>query len=71
MPVQASLGIVAGVHARWVVLMRAMTDAEWERTFVHPEQQREISLAEALELYVWHSAHHLAHITGPGTIGSH
>jgi hypothetical protein len=21
-------------------------------------------LSEALELYVWHSAHHLAHITG-------
>ena len=64
MPVEPSLAIIAGIHARWVVLMRAMATVEWDRVFVHPEQQREISLAEALELYVWHSAHHSAHITG-------
>ena len=63
MPMDPSLGIISGSHARWVVLMRAMAPGEWDRDFVHPEQQREISLAEALELYVWHSGHHLAHIT--------
>ena len=63
MPLEPSLGIVAGVHARWVAVMRGMHEHEWDRVFVHPEQQREISLAEALELYVWHSGHHLAHIT--------
>ncbi len=63
MPLEPSLAIVSGTHARWVVLMRAMAEAEWDRAFVHPEQQREISLAEALELYLWHSGHHLAHIT--------
>lgn len=64
MPLEPSLAIVTGTHARWVVLMRGMSTTEWDRVFVHPEQQREISLAEALELYVWHSGHHLAHITG-------
>ena len=64
MPVEPSLAIIAGVHARWVVLMRGMSPADFELAFVHPEQQREISLAEALELYVWHSGHHLAHIAG-------
>lgn len=64
MPLEPSLSIVGGTHARWVHLMRAMTDEQWERCFVHPEQQREIQLAEALELYVWHSGHHWAHITG-------
>ncbi len=64
MPLDPSLNIIAGSHMRWVVLMRAMNDLQWDRVFVHPEQQREISLAEALELYVWHSSHHLAHITG-------
>jgi uncharacterized damage-inducible protein DinB len=63
MPVEPSLQIIAGTHARWVVLMRGMSPGDFQRSFVHPEQQREISLAEALELYVWHSAHHLAHIT--------
>jgi uncharacterized damage-inducible protein DinB len=64
MPLEPSLQIVSGVHARWVVLMRNMSIAEFERYFVHPEQQRSIALNEALELYIWHSAHHLAHITG-------
>lgn len=64
MPLEPSLGIVAGTHARWAHLMWSMADAQWERCFVHPEQQREIQLSEALELYVWHSGHHLAHITG-------
>jgi len=64
MPLDPSLAIIAGTHARWVVLMRAMKTEEWDRAFAHPEQQREIALCEALELYVWHSAHHLAHITG-------
>lgn len=63
MPLEPSLAIIRGSHARWAVVMRAMTDAEWDRSFIHPEQQRGISLAEALELYAWHSAHHLAHIT--------
>ncbi len=64
MPIEASLQIISGSHARWVVLMRAMSAADFDRAFFHPEQQREVSLAEALELYVWHSKHHLAHITG-------
>jgi hypothetical protein len=64
MPIEPSLQIIAGSHARWVVLMRGMSPSDFERAFFHPEQQREISLAEALELYVWHSGHHLAHITG-------
>jgi DinB superfamily len=64
MPVEPSLQIVTGTHARWVVLMRAMSAIDFARAFFHPEQQRDIALAEALELYVWHSAHHLAHITG-------
>lgn len=64
MPIDPSLQIIAGSHARWVVLMRAMSAADYDRAFFHPEQQRELPLSEVLELYVWHSKHHLAHITG-------
>ncbi len=63
-PLEPSLGIIAGTHARWVVLLRSMKDADFARAFYHPDQQRDIELAEALELYVWHGAHHLAHIQG-------
>ena len=64
MAVEPSLGIISGTHARWVVLLGAMSDADFDRSYYHPEQQRDIELAEALELYVWHATHHLAHIQG-------
>ncbi len=63
MPLEPSLQIITGTHARWVVLLRNMSSADFARAFFHPEQQREVSLSEAIELYVWHSGHHLAHIT--------
>ena len=64
MPVEPSLQIITGLHARWSWILRDMSHADFQRGFIHPEQNREVSLAEALELYVWHSGHHLAHITG-------
>ncbi len=64
MPIDPSLAIITGTHARWALLMQHMSPAEFDRAFFHPEQKREITLAEALELYVWHSTHHMAHITG-------
>jgi uncharacterized damage-inducible protein DinB len=63
MPVEPSLQIIAGLHARWAGVLRGMSATDFQRGFIHPEQNREVSLAEALELYVWHGGHHLAHIT--------
>lgn len=63
MPIEHSLSIITGVHARWVAVLRGMSNADFQRTFFHPEQQREQPLSEVLEMYVWHSGHHLAHIT--------
>jgi len=65
MPLEPSPQIMTGLHARWAVILLGMSPADFHRGLIHPEQQnREISLAEALELYVWHGGHHLAHITG-------
>lgn len=64
MPVTPSLEILSGVHARWVFLLKNMGTADFQRTFIHPEQERTIALEETLENYVWHGQHHLAHIIG-------
>ena len=64
MPIEPSLRIITGLHERWAMIMRHMSATDFQRSFIHPEQNREITLAEMLELYVWHSGHHLAHITG-------
>jgi uncharacterized damage-inducible protein DinB len=60
--VEWSLGMLDGLHARWVALLRELTEAQWQRTFVHPENGS-IALDQATLLYAWHSRHHTAHVT--------
>ncbi len=61
-PVEWSLELIESLHARWVMLLQSLGPAQWERTFVHPEQGSR-TVAFATLLYAWHSRHHLAHIT--------
>jgi DinB superfamily len=61
-PVSGSLNILKGVHSHWVVLLKNLTEAQFNRTFIHPASNRIFTLKEALGLYAWHSKHHLAHI---------
>lgn len=61
MPVNVSLDLLTALHARWVALLRSMTDADFERAFVHPELGRK-TLNEVTGLYAWHGRHHLAHV---------
>ena len=60
-PVEWSLELVEGVHARWVMLLQSMTEEQWTRGFNHSERGK-MALDVATLLYAWHSAHHLAHI---------
>jgi uncharacterized damage-inducible protein DinB len=62
MPVQWSIDLLEGVHARWVTLLNSMDDAQWERTWNHSERGLQRLDAVTL-LYAWHSRHHVAHIT--------
>ena len=63
LPVNVSLTLLHALHARWVEVMKNMSDAEWQRTFFHPEQNRKITLWGMLTTYAWHGKHHVAHIT--------
>jgi uncharacterized damage-inducible protein DinB len=62
MPVDVSLKIIEGVHARWTALLESMKDEDFRREFVHPETGK-WTLEGVLALYAWHSRHHTAHIT--------
>jgi len=63
LPIALSLSILDAVHQRWEVLWRTLTDAQFARTFRHPDLG-ELTLETHLHLYAWHSRHHVAHITG-------
>ncbi|WP_428223727.1 YfiT family bacillithiol transferase [Flavobacterium sp.] len=60
--VSSSMAILKGVHQRWVYFLERLSPDEWQKTFVHPASQKTYTLVEALGLYAWHCAHHLAHI---------
>jgi hypothetical protein len=61
-PVGVSLLLLEALHARWVVLFRALAPNQWQRTFRHPESGV-WRIDELAALYAWHGAHHVAHIT--------
>jgi hypothetical protein len=63
MQVGPSLDIIEGVHARIVVLLRSLKEADWARGFNHPENGSE-RLDQVLLRYEWHSRHHLEHARG-------
>lgn len=60
-PVETSLVLLEALHARWVTLMRGLTEQQWRRTMRHPENGL-LRLDRVLALYAWHGDHHIAHI---------
>lgn len=62
-PVETSLTLLETLHARWVTLMRSMSDEDFRRTFRHPEHEGTQTLDWLVAMYAWHSRHHVAHIT--------
>jgi hypothetical protein len=60
--VELSLRLLESLHARWAVLVRTLTDCDFERTYFHPKYQREVRLDETLALYAHHCRHHCAQI---------
>jgi hypothetical protein len=64
LPVDLSLAILDGLHARWVALCPPFDSPLYARAFVHPEHGRALSLDWLVQQYAWHSRHHAAHVTG-------
>jgi len=60
-PIDLSLVILDGLHARWTLLLNSLREQDFSRTFRHP-QLGNVTIAGALGLYAWHGRHHLAHI---------
>jgi uncharacterized damage-inducible protein DinB len=62
-PVIGSIHLLEALHDRWARLMRSMSAADFERTFIHPEHpDAPRTLDWLLALYGWHGPHHIAQI---------
>ncbi|MDE3123989.1 MAG: bacillithiol transferase BstA [Bacteroidota bacterium] len=62
-PVNISLTLLHALHRRWYAAIEHLTQSDFERVVIHPQQGREMSLWLLLGLYAWHGKHHTAHIT--------
>ena len=56
------LALLQGLHARFVQLLRSLTEPQFARSFLHPETGKTVSLDAALCYYAWHGKHHTAQI---------
>lgn len=62
LPINISLTLLHSLHRRLVAMLENLPDDAWQRTFYHPEHEKQMTLWYLLGLYAWHGKHHTAHI---------
>jgi hypothetical protein len=62
MPIKPAMRMLKGTHQRWTALLKSLTNKQFERTFKHPEKEKDYDLRYYLAVYAWHCNHHFAHI---------
>jgi len=61
-PIAWSLTHIEVIHQKLVQLLNGLTEAQWNRTLVHPQTQHTFTLKELASMYAWHGMHHYMHI---------
>jgi hypothetical protein len=60
-PIEPSLEILKGAHARWAAFLGALPEDAFTRTGLHPERGT-VSLDDLVRIYAGHGEKHLGHI---------
>ena len=61
-PIETSLVLLETVHERFVTILRAMSEQQFERKFTHPDHGL-MTLDWLVAMYAWHGRHHVGHVT--------
>ena len=61
-PIEVSLTLLDSLTTRWVTLLNSMTENDFARKFRHPDHGA-VDVDWLVQMYAWHSRHHVAHIT--------
>jgi len=61
LPLEISLSILPGLHARWVALLESLTEEQWNRTGVHSEWGT-VTVETIARNYSWHGQNHINQI---------
>jgi hypothetical protein len=59
--IEMSVDLLDALHRRWVAFLRAIPEAQLQKTFTHPEW-KSVTVDESIAMYAWHCRHHTAHI---------
>jgi hypothetical protein len=62
LPINYSTTHLHCIHKKITHLFKSMGATDLQRTYLHPEYNKEYALVDVLMTYEWHSKHHLAHI---------
>ena len=57
-----SMALLRSLHLRWVLFWESLSEAEWQRTGIHPDDSM-VTLAQQLQLYAEHGEAHIDQIT--------
>lgn len=57
-----SLALIKALHAKWVVLLKSLSESDLTKAFVHPETKKHVRLDRLIATYAWHGEHHLGHL---------
>ncbi len=60
---ELSVHLLKALHARWVILLKSMEPEDFERSYIHPEYNKEYTLGHVLGLYAWHGKHHYTQLS--------
>jgi uncharacterized damage-inducible protein DinB len=63
LPLDYSLQLIEMVHYRMVYVLKSLDKSMFQRTYIHPEHNREFRLDQLLAQYAWHGKHHAGHLT--------
>jgi len=61
-PIDLSLNYLKALHAKLVFVLKGLTKEQYSLSYLHPVDNKKISIAENMGKYAWHGNHHLAHI---------
>jgi len=61
--IRLSLDLLTGLHQRWVAFLKTLNIEDYQRKYIHPAHNQELTLDNMLGMYAWHGKHHLTHIT--------
>lgn len=61
-PIILSIKALYALHAKWVYVLKNLTEEDLKKVFIHPDNNEEVSLEKNIGIYAWHCNHHFEHI---------